>query len=111
MSEFAYSAVLVAVIVAVTQLTRFLPFILFPENKETPKYIRELGSVLPYSVIGLLVVYCLKDINFPGGSHGIPELIAVVFIVIVHTWKKNVLLSIAGGTLLYMVLVQYIFIG
>ena len=94
-----------------TMLTRFLPFILFPENRETPKYIRELGRVLPYAVIGLLIVYCLKDVNFLGGSHGIPELIAVVFIVIVHTWKKNVLLSIAGGTLLYMVLVQYIFIG
>ena len=94
-----------------TMLTRFLPFILFPENKETPKYIRELGSVLPYAVIGLLVVYCLKDVNFLGGSHGIQELIAVVLIVAVHTWKKNVLLSIAGGTLLYMVLVQYVFIG
>lgn len=94
-----------------TMLTRFLPFILFPENRETPEYIRYLGSVLPYAVIGLLVVYCLKDVNFFEGSHGIPELIAVVFIIGVHTWKKNVLLSIAGGTLLYMALVQYIFVG
>ena len=94
-----------------TMLTRFLPFILFPENKETPPYIRYLGTVLPYAVIGLLVVYCLKDVNIFSGSRGIPELIAVVFIVIIHKWKKNVLLSIAGGTLLYMLLVQYIFVG
>ena len=94
-----------------TRLTRFLPFILFPENRETPEFIRYLSTVLPYAVIGLLVVYCLKDIDAFGGSHGIPELIAVVFIIIVHSWKKNVLLSIAGGTLLYMILVQYIFIG
>ena len=65
-----------------TMLTRFLPFILFPENRETPKYIRELGRVLPYAVIGLLIVYCLKDVNFLGGSHGIPELIAVVLSLI-----------------------------
>lgn len=97
--------------VAGTMLTRFLHFILFPENKETPRYIRYLGTVLPYAVIGLLVIYCLKDVNIFSGSHGIPELIAVAFIVIIHKWKKNVLLSIAGGTLLYMILVQYIFIG
>jgi branched-subunit amino acid transport protein AzlD len=91
-------------------LTRFLPFILFPEDKETPEYIRYLGSVLPYAVIGLLVVYCLKDVNLLGGSHGLPELIATVFIIVIHSWKKNVLLSIGGGTLLYMFLVQYIFV-
>jgi branched-subunit amino acid transport protein AzlD len=93
-----------------TVLTRFLPFILFPEDKETPEYIRYLGSVLPYAVIGLLVVYCLKDVNLLGGSHGLPELIATVFIIVIHSWKKNVLLSIGGGTLLYMFLVQYIFV-
>ena len=103
--------VTIGVIVLGTMLTRFLPFILFPENRETPEFIRYLSTVLPYAVIGLLVVYCLKDIDAFGGSHGIPELIAVVFIIIVHSWKKNVLLSIAGGTLLYMILVQYIFIG
>lgn len=93
-----------------TLLTRFLPFLLFPENRKTPEFIQYLGKVLPYAVIGLLVVYCLKDVNFLKGSRGIPEAIAILFIVIVHRWKKNVLLSIAGGTLLYMLLVQYIFI-
>ena len=93
-----------------TMVTRFLPFILFPENKETPEVIQYLGRVLPSAVIGLLVVYCLKDTNVLSGNHGIPEVIATVFIVIVHRLKNNVLLSIAGGTLLYMALVQFIFI-
>jgi len=93
-----------------TMVTRFLPFLIFPENKETPEIVKYLGSVLPYAVIGLLVVYCLKDTPVLTGSHGIPEVIATVFIVIVHSWKKNVLLSIAGGTLLYMALVQFVFI-
>lgn len=93
-----------------TAITRYLPFIIFPENKETPEIIKYLSQVLPYAVIGLLVVYCLKDIQIFTGSHGIPELIATVFIVIVHSWKKSVLLSIAGGTLLYMALVQFVFI-
>ena len=93
-----------------TMITRFLPFLIFPENKETPEWVQYLGKVLPYSVIGLLVVYCLKDTPILTGSHGIPEVIATVFIVVIHSWKKNVLLSIAGGTLLYMGLVQYIFI-
>ena len=93
-----------------TMITRFLPFLIFPENKETPEWVQYLGKVLPYSVIGLLVVYCLKDTQILTGSHGIPEVIATLFIVIIHSWKKNVLLSIAGGTLLYMGLVQYIFV-
>ena len=93
-----------------TMVTRFLPFVLFPENKETPEVIQYLGRVLPSAVIGLLVVYCLKDTNVLSGNHGIPEVIATVFIVIVHRLKNNVLLSIAGGTLLYMALVQFIFI-
>ena len=93
-----------------TMITRFLPFLIFPENKETPEWVQYLGKVLPYSVIGLLVVYCLKDTPILTGSHGIPEVIATIFIVVIHSWKKNVLLSIAGGTLLYMGLVQYIFI-
>lgn len=92
-----------------TMITRFLPFIIFPENKKTPELVKYLGSVLPYAVIGLLVVYCLKDTEIMTGGHGIPELIATVFIVIVHRLKKNVLLSIAGGTLLYMGLVQFVF--
>ena len=88
-----------------TMVTRFLPFLIFPEGKEPPEFIRHLGNVLPYAVIGLLVVYCLKDV--PGsGPYGLPEAIAILFIVFLHKWKKNTLLSIGGGTVLYMLLVQ-----
>lgn len=92
-----------------TMLTRFLPFLIFPEGKKPPKTITYLGTVLPYAVIGLLVVYCLKDAVF-SSFHGLPELCAIVFIFLLHKWKKNTLLSIAGGTVLYMVLVQNIFL-
>ncbi len=92
-------------IMAGTMLTRFLPFLLFPEGKTPPRYVAYLGSVLPYAVIGLLVVYCLKDAVF-SPFHGLPEAIAIGAIVLLHKWKHNTLLSIAGGTLLYMALVQ-----
>lgn len=94
-------------IMAGTMLTRFLPFLLFPEGKQPPRYVAYLGSVLPYAVIGLLVVYCLKDAVF-APFHGLPEAIAIGAIVLLHKWKHNTLLSIAGGTLLYMALVQTI---
>ena len=93
-----------------TMLTRFFPFIVFPAGKPTPKYIQYLGRVLPAAVFGLLVVYCLKEVNVLAGWHGIPELIAIAFIVVLHLWKKQMLLSIAGGTVLYMLLVQLVFV-
>lgn len=90
-------------------MTRFLPFLLFPADKPTPKYVQYLGKVLPAAVFGLLVIYCLKDVNIFTGSHGIPELIAIGVIVLLHLWKKQMLLSIAGGTICYMLLVQLVF--
>lgn len=93
-----------------TMLTRFLPFIIFPAGKSTPKFIQYLGKVLPAAVFGLLVVYCLKDVNILTGSHGIPELIAIAFVIVLHLWKRQMLLSIAGGTVLYMLLVQFVFV-
>lgn len=90
-------------------MTRFLPFLLFPADKPTPKYVQYLGKVLPAAVFGLLVIYCLKDVNIFIGSHGIPELIAIGVIVLLHLWKKQMLLSIAGGTICYMLLVQLVF--
>lgn len=98
----------IMIVVAGTMLTRFLPFIIFPEGKNPPQYISYLGSVLPYAVIGLLVIYCLKDAVFTN-FHGIPEAIAAMFIFVLHKWRKNTLLSIAGGTIIYMILVQYVF--
>ncbi|MDO4154891.1 MAG: branched-chain amino acid transporter permease [Clostridia bacterium] len=98
-----------AVIVLATMLTRFLPFLLFPADKPTPKYLQYLGKVLPAAVFGLLVVYCLKNVDILSGSHGIPELLAIAVVVALHLWKKQMLLSIAGGTVVYMLLVQFVF--
>ena len=99
----------IAVVVLGTQITRFSAFLIFPEGKTPPKFISYLASVLPCAVIGMLVVYCLKDAFF-SRLHCLPELIAIAFIAILHKWKKNTLLSIAGGTVLYMFLVQSVFI-
>lgn len=91
-----------------TMVTRFLSFLIFPEGKEPPEFIQYLGKVLPYAVIGLLVIYCLKDV--PGsGTYGIPEFLAIAFIVLLYRWKKSILLSIGGGTVFYMLLVQFVF--
>ena len=99
------SIITILVVVLGTMLTRFLPFLIFSEKKTPPPIITYLGTVLPYAVIGLLVVYCLKDAVFTS-FHGLPELISISFIVVLHKWKKNTLLSIGVGTVLYMVLVQ-----
>ena len=99
----------IAVIVLGTMLTRFLPFLLFPAGKPTPKAVHYLGSVLPGAVFGLLVVYCLKNVSLFPGSHGLPELISIALVVLLHLWKRQMLLSIAGGTACYMLLVQFVF--
>ena len=92
-----------------TMLTRFLPFLLFPAGKPTPKYIQYLGKVLPAAVFGLLVIYSLKNVSIFAGSHGIPELISITVVIGLHLWKRQMLLSIAGGTVCYMLLVQFVF--
>lgn len=102
------SIITILVVVLGTMLTRFLPFLIFPEGKTPPPYITYLGTVLPYAVIGLLVVYCLKDALYTP-FHGLPEIIAIIFICFLHKWKKNTLLSIGAGTVLYMILVQTCF--
>ena len=99
----------VAAVAAGTMLTRFLPFIIFPESKQPPRPIEYLGSVLPYAMTGLLVVYALRNTPILTGSHGIPELAACVIIVVLHCWKRNMMLSIAAGTLAYMIMVQLVF--
>ena len=92
-----------------TMTTRFLPFLVFSDKRPTPKYIQYLGKALPAAVFGMLVVYCLKNVNLMAGSHGLPELIAIVLTVLLHLWKRQMLLSIAGGTVCYMLLVQLVF--
>ena len=92
-----------------TMATRFLPFLLFSSRKPTPGYIQYLGKALPAAIFGMLVVYCLKDVSFVAGSHGLPELAAILVVVGLHLWKRQMLWSIAGGTVCYMLLVQFIF--
>lgn len=99
----------VGMVVLGTVLTRFLPFLLFPAGKPTPKYIQYLGKALPSAALGLLVVYCFKDVSILTGSHGIPELIAIGIVTLLHLWKRQLLLSIAAGTVAYMLLVQFVF--
>lgn len=92
-----------------TVITRFLPFIVFPESERPPRVVEYLGKVLPYAMGGLLVVYSLKNVTPFSGTHGIPEAVAIAVIVALHVWKRNMLLSIAGGTAVYMLLVQVVF--
>ena len=99
----------VAICVLGTMATRFLPFLLFSENRPTPKYISYLGKALPPAVFGMLVVYCLKNVEVLGESHGIPEFIAVAVTAVLHFWKGKMLLSVAAGTVIYMFLVQFVF--
>ena len=99
----------IGMVVLGTMMTRFLPFLIFPSGRPTPSYVRYLGKVLPSAAIGLLVVYSIKDVTFVSGNHGVPELISIAIVAILHVWKKNMFLSIASGTLVYMVLVQFLF--
>ena len=89
-----------------TMITRFAPFILFPESKKPPKIVTYLSNVLPPAVMGLLVVYCLRNTKVLSSPYGLPELIAIAAIIILHKWKSNVLLSIIGGTAIYMLLLN-----
>jgi branched-subunit amino acid transport protein AzlD len=89
-----------------TMATRFLPFIVFSEKRATPAFIQYIGKYLPSAVFGMLVVYCLKDVSLLSGTHGIPEFIAIVVTVLLHLWKRQMLVSIAGGTVCYMLLLH-----
>lgn len=99
----------VAVIALVTAAIRFLPFIVFNGNRKTPQIIEKLGKVLPYAIMGMLVVYCLKGVNFAAVSNFVPPLIACLVVGVLYVWKRSTLISIISGTLCYMVLVQMVF--
>lgn len=100
----------IALCVLGTVITRFLPFLVFSSKKPTPKFIQYLGKALPAAIFAMLVVYCLKNVSILGGSHGIPELIAIALTVALHCWKRQMLLSVAGGTVCYMLLIQLVFV-
>ncbi len=109
MQSYFYAIITILILAIVTLIIRALPFILF-RGKEVPAFITYLGKVLPYALIAMLVIYCLKDVSFAsGGTYMIPEIISIIFIVIIHKLKHNMLLSVGCGTLLYMSLVQLVF--
>ena len=104
-----HSLAIVAVAALVTAGLRFLPFLLFGENRKTPQIITYLGTVLPFAIMGMLVVYCLKDVSFSAPGGWLPQLIGGLVVAGLHIWNRNTLLSIGAGTLCYMLLVQFIF--
>lgn len=104
-----HSALMIAVMALVTAGLRFLPFLIFGENRKTPPLISYLGQVLPFAIMGMLVVYCLKDVSFTSTPFGIPEAIGCAVVTLLHVRKRNTLLSIGAGTLCYMLLVQFVF--
>ena len=104
-----HSVLVIAVAALVTIALRFLPFLIFREDRKTPPLVAFLGQVLPYAIMGMLVVYCLKDVDITAAPFGIPEAIGCIAVALLHVWKRNTLLSIGLGTVCYMFLVQFVF--
>lgn len=104
-----HSVWIIVVATLVTMATRFLPFLIFGSGRKTPEIVTYLGKVLPCAIMGMLVVYCFKDVSFLDYPFGLPELIGCAVVAALHIWKRNSLLSIGVGTVFYMVLVQLIF--
>lgn len=109
MADMTHSILIVVVVAVVTILIRALPFMVFGEGRKTPAFILYLGKVLPYAIMGMLVIFCLKNVSFIESPHGIPELISCGVVAGLHIWRKNTLLSIGAGTVCYMLLVQLVF--
>ena len=106
----SHAIITIAIAALVTAALRFLPFLIFGENKKTPAIVTYLGQVLPFAIMGMLVVYCLKDVSLASMPFGIPEAIGCAAVAGLHVWKRNTLISIGGGTLIYMLLVQFVFL-
>lgn len=98
----------IAVMSAAVISTRFLPFIIFPSKERTPHFVRFLGKYLASAVFGMLIVYCLRDIKFTEGNHTLLQLAGILMCIVLHLWRRNMLLTIAGGTVFYMILIQNI---
>ena len=105
----SHAVAVIAIAAAVTAILRFLPFLIFGEDRKTPAIVAYLGQVLPFAIMGMLVVYCLKDVSLTSAPFGIPEAIGCAAVAGLHVWKRSTLLSIGGGTLVYMLLVQLVF--
>ncbi|MBQ6898696.1 MAG: branched-chain amino acid transporter permease [Clostridia bacterium] len=105
-----HSAVLVGVCALITAALRFIPFLVFGGKRKTPAFITYLGKVLPFAIMGMLVVFCLKNVTLTSYPHGIPEILGVITVAVLHLWKRNTLLSIVAGTVAYILLVNFVFI-
>jgi len=101
--------IVIAIMAIGTAITRFLPFLLFRDAASAPRYVNYLGKILPAATVGLLVVYCLRHIQFTSAPHGLAEAIAILVVALLHIWKRNTLLSVVSGTASYMLLVQFVF--
>ena len=110
MSDTAFAVITIVIIALVTMLIRFAPFLIFAKSQTTPGWVNYLGKVLPYSIMAMLVVFCLKSVDFVSGNHGLPEIIASLVVIVLHVWKRNTLVSIVAGTVVYMLLVQLVFV-
>lgn len=110
MQNSLYPLAVIAVVALITLCTRALPFLLFRDTANIPQFITFLGKVLPYAIMGMLIVYCLKFVSIITYPYGIPELVSITVVVLLHLWKHKTLLSVGGGTVLYMLLVQFVFI-
>ncbi len=99
----------IALCALATVISRFLPFVVFSSKRPTPPYVKYLGKVLPGAIFSMLILYCLRNVSILSGSHGLPELIAILVTAGLHLWKGQMLLSIAGGTVCYMLLIQFVF--
>ncbi len=107
--NYAHSILIIGVIALVTMGLRFLPFYLFGGKRKTPEIVAYLGRVLPYAIMGMLVIYCFKNISVIAKPYGLPEILAGVIVVLLHLWKRNTLFSIVSGTVTYMLLIQFVF--
>ena len=105
----AHTFYAIAVMALITALLRFLPFLIFKGKSDTPEIVAKLGRLLPSAVIAMLVVYCMKDVDFTASASYLPALLASVLVGVLHTWKRNILLSVITGTVAYMLLVQFVF--
>ena len=110
MPDYTHALIVMLVMGGCVLLTRILPVIIFGRSERVPEFILYLGKVIPYTAMGLLIVYCLRDVSILGGTHGIPELIAMAVVVASYLWKRNTIVSVVLGTAVYMVLLQMVFV-
>ena len=109
MIDYGHAMVIIIVMGAATLATRILPVLIFGRGEKVPDYILYLGKVIPFTAMGLLIVYCLKDVSVLKGSHAIPELLAMAVVSGSYLWKRNTILSVVAGTVVYMILIKFVF--